>query len=168
MEEKIIELSKTKIMLGIFGSLAFVALGIWLIPRDPFIGWLSILFFGFTGIRLVIEVFNKKAGLIFNSMGIVINRSNFQAGLVPWNDIAGFSIFEVKGTKMLVILLKEPEKYIEMGNSIRRNLNKINYQMSGSPIAIASSTLKISFDELMQTAQDFYDRYGNDPQKFPL
>lgn len=164
MEEKIIELSKTKIVFGVFGSIAFVALGIWLIPRNAFIGWLGILFFGFAGIGWAKKLFSKKPGLILNSSGIVINRNNFQVGLVPWNDITGFSIFEVRGTKMLVILLKEPEKYIEIGSSIRRNLNKINYQMSGSPIAIASSTLKIGFDELKQTAQDFYDRYGKHTQ----
>lgn len=161
MEEKIIELSKTKIMLGVFGSLAFVALGIWLIPRNPFIGWLGVLFFAFAGIGWAKKLFSKKPGLVFNSIGIVINRNNFSIGLIPWSDITGFSIFEVRGSKMLVVLLNEPEKYIEVGSSIRRNLNKINYQMSGSPIAIASSTLKISFDELMEIAQNFYDRYGN-------
>lgn len=161
MEEKIIELSKTKILLGTFGSLAFVALGIWLIPRNPFIGWSGILFFGFAGIAWAKKLFSKKPGLIFNNIGLVINRNNFPIGLIPWSDITGFSIFEVRGSKMLVILLKEPEKYIEVGSSLRRNLNKINYQMSGSPIAIASSTLKISFNELMDTAKSFYDRYGN-------
>ena len=62
---------------------------------------------------------------------------------------------------MLVVLLKNPEKYIEIGSSIRRTLIKASYKMSGSPVVITSSSLKINFDELLKSCNEYFAKYGN-------
>lgn len=176
-EEKIIELSKTKITLLIFGSVAFIALGLWLSSLDSVaiessrrfnnptfvhgIGWLSVVFGVLCGIFGIKKLFDKKPGLVFNATGIIDNSSGICAGLIPWNEISGFDIYEVHKQKMLVILLKNPDKYIEMGNAIKRNLNKVNFKLCGSPIVITSSTLKVNFDGLLKISNEYLAKYGS-------
>ena len=62
---------------------------------------------------------------------------------------------------MLVILLKNPDKYIEMGNTLKRNLNKVNFKLCGSPIAITSNALQINFDELLKISNEYLAKYGS-------
>jgi hypothetical protein len=176
-EEKTIELSKTKLLLLIFGSLAFIGLGAWMVSldaaqieaqrrfNDPMfvhgIGWLAIAFFGWCGVIGIRKFFDKMPGLIFSSAGITDNSSGVSAGLIPWSDIIGFNIYEIQKQKMLIVLVKNPDIYIEIGSVIKRSLNRANYKMCGSPIAISSNSLKINFDELLKLSNEYFTKYGN-------
>lgn len=177
LDGKVIELSKTKIILLIVGSLAFVGLGLWLVSLDTTqiefqrrfnnpifmygIGWACIIFFGICGLYGIRKLFDKKPGLTFNSAGIIDNSSGIAAGLIPWEEIKGFSIYEIHKQKMLVILLNNPDKYIEMGNSFKRIINRTNYKMCGSPLSVTSNALQINFDELIEITNEYFTRYGN-------
>jgi len=174
--ETIIKLSKTKAILLILGSLAFVGVGIYLVYLDPVqienhtrfnnpllvhgIGWVCIVIFGLSGLYHIRKLFDKKPGLILNSTGIIDNSSGIAAGLIPWNDIKGFSIYEVNKQKMLVISLNNPNKYIEMGNLFKRSLNKANYKMCGSPLSITPNSLQINFDELLEVTNKYFNEYA--------
>ena len=176
-EEKVIELSKTKMLLLIFGTLAFVGIGLWMISLDAAhiesqrrfnnplfvhgLGYVSIVFFGLCGIIVMKKLFDKKPGFILSNTGITDNSSGFSAGFVAWNEIIGFDVYQTHNQKMLVVLLKNPEKYIEIGSSIRRTLIKASYKMSGSPVVITSSSLKINFDELLKSCNEYFAKYGN-------
>jgi hypothetical protein len=179
LEEKVIELSKIKLLFAILGSLLFVALGLWMVSIDsatieslrrynyPLIvrglGIVGILFFGFTGIMTLKKIFDKKPGLILNSMGIIDNSSSISDNiLIPWSEISGLNIYEVtKKQKFLVFLLKNPDKYIEAGNSLIHTLKRVNYEKSGSPLAISSNSLKISFNKLVEISNEYFAKYGN-------
>lgn len=176
-EEKIIELSKTKLLLLVFGSLAFIVIGAWMVSIDAAqieaqrrfnnplfvhgIGWVGILFFGWCGVIGARKFFDKKPGLIFSSVGITDNSSGVSAGLIPWNEISGFNVYEIQKQKMLIVLLKNPDKYIEIGSAIKRTLNRTNFKMCGSPVAISSNSLKINFDDLLKMTNEYFTRYGN-------
>lgn len=176
-EEKVIELSKTKLLLLIFGSLAFIGIGLWMVSLDAAhiesqrrfnnplfvhgIGYVSIVFFGLCGVIGLKKLFDKKPGLILSNAGITDNSSGFSAGFIAWNEITGFDVYQTHNQKMLVVLLNNPEKYIEIGSSIRRTLIKASYKMSGSPVVITSSSLKINFDELLKTCNEYFAKYGN-------
>jgi hypothetical protein len=176
LEEKVIELSKTKILLIVLGSLVFIAAGCWMVSLDvaqiesqrrfnsPLlvygIGWIGIVFFGFCWLYGINKLFDRKPGLIFSSIGITDNSSGVSAGLIPWNEIAGFSIYEIHRQKMLVVLLKNPDKYIEQGSVFKRTLNRTNYKMSGSPVAITSNSLKINFEELVNVSNQYFTKHG--------
>ena len=175
--EKIIRLSKTKIKLLIIGSLIFVGIGIWILQASvssvifPYafdkpllgriIGWVSTLFFGLTGAIGLTKYFDEKPGVILNSSGITDNSSGISAGFVPWSEVIGFGVFEINRQKMLVVLLKNPDKYIEVGNWFRRALIKANSKLTGSPIVIVSNSLKMNFDELLKTCNDYFIKYGS-------
>ena len=175
LDEKRIELSKTKIVLLIFLAIGFVALGAWLFSLEPAeivthmhrsplyvhgIGLACILFFGFAGIAGFRKLFAKGPGLVLNSSGIVYNPKDTAEGFIPWTDISGAEVFEVRRTKMLVVKLKDPQKYIERGSSLKQTLSKASYNMCGSPISINSGTLKMSFAELLSTFNQYHQKYG--------
>jgi len=174
-DEKIIELSKTKLRMLVIGSVIFVAMGLWMVQFDSVqiaarhrynspvlmygIGVIVILFFGFCGVVGIRKLLDKKPGLILNSAGIHDNSSGVAAGFVPWSEITGFSIFEMQKQKILVIKLLEPERYIMTGGAFKRILNRMNYKMCGSPVAISANSLKVGFDELLKICDSYLYKY---------
>ncbi len=182
IDEKIVELSKTKIALAILGTCAFVAIGIWLLFLDEAIirtsssyrllfnepmyarglGIVSIVIFGALALFFFKKLFDKKPGLVFNNSGIVDNASAVAAGFIPWSEITGYDIFEMPQQKMLIIMVGDPQKYVERGNAVQQKLNQANFKMCGSPISISANALKINFAELISTFQQYQQKYGSE------
>ena len=182
-DETVIELSRTKLVLIILGSCAFVAAGAWLLSfdaaeirsgrafplflSDPWVvygvGVAGILFFGVCGLYGLAKMFDRKPGLIFNSAGIVDNASGVAAGFIPWDEVTGASIYEVQKQKMLIIGVRSPQKYLDRGGALKRSLNKANSKMVGSPISIPSVALKINFAELVSLFDRYHQKYGGAP-----
>lgn len=179
-DETVIELSKTKIALLVLGSCAFVAAGAWLLTldaaevrsgrsfrlffNDPWVvrgaGVASVVAFGLLGLYGLGKLFDKRPGLVLNESGIVDNASAVAAGFIPWSEVLGAGVFEVQKQKMLVIGVRDPQKYIGRGGALRRALNEANYKMSGSPIAISSVALKVDFSELVSLFERYEQKYG--------
>jgi hypothetical protein len=178
-DETVIGLSKTKLALLLLGATAFVAAGIWMLSLDDAsirtqrrfndptyvhgLGLVSIVFFGACGLFALKKLFDKNPGLVFNSSGIVDNASSALAGFIPWSEVAGAEILEIQKQKMLVIRVRDPLEYIARGGSLRRTLNKANYNMVGSPISISSNTLAINFSELVSLFEQYRRKYGVGP-----
>lgn len=178
-DETIIELSRTKLVLLILGACAFVVAGVWLLSldaaeirsgrgfrfffNDPTVvygaGVASILFFGACGLYGLRKMFDKKPGLVLNSDGIVDNASGVAAGFIPWSEVTGSGVVEIQKQKMLVIGVRDPQKYIDRGGALRRAMNKANSGMTGSPVAIPSVTLKINFSELVSLFNRYQQKY---------
>ena len=178
-DEKIIELSKKKIALAILGSSVFVAIGIWMLSLDEAsiqssrsfklfwnnpmyvqgLGLLSIVLFGLLALFFFKKLFDKKPGLVFNNSGIVDNASAAAAGFIPWSEVMGADIFEMAQQKMLIIKVRDPKKYVERGNAVKRKLNQANYNMCGSPIAISANALKINFADLHTLFDEYQRKY---------
>ncbi|HEX8189739.1 MAG TPA: STM3941 family protein [Pyrinomonadaceae bacterium] len=179
-DETIIELSRAKLVLTVLGSCAFVALGAWLLSFDareiqygrsftffynspPIVygmGVAAILFFGLCGLYGLFKVFDRKPGLILNSSGIHDNASGVAAGFIPWAEVLGASVYEIHNQKMLVIGVRDPQKYLARGGALKRAFNKANAGMSGSPVSISSVALKINFAELVSLFNRYHQRYG--------
>lgn len=175
MTKKIeIPFSKNKLFFGIGGSILFVVLGIWLFLKadnsfqviNPIIvkgiGILSILFCGATGIFGIKRLFDKKHGLIIDSIGITDNSNASSFGLIEWNDITSITTKQVMSTKFLMIYVENPEKYIEKVKSgMKAKLMSSNLKMYGTPLSITSSTLKYDFGKLEQLIQTEFKRNKN-------
>lgn len=174
-DEKIIELSKNKIVVAILGACLFVAGGLWLFQMDASeiasqrrfnnplfvhaIAVATIGFFGLVGLCAVKKLFDAKPGLVLNASGIVDNASAISAGFIPWSEIAGFEIFDVAGQKTLIVKLTNPEKYVEAGGAARRALNRMNFRLGGSPVAIVSSCLQTDFNALLEVCTAYFHKY---------
>ena len=175
-DEKVIELSKTKILFLVTVACGFVVGGFWMLLLDSAeiavqrrfnspilvhgIGVVSIVFFGLCAVFGVKKIFDKRPGLILSATGIFDNSSGVAAGLIPWSEILGFDIFEVQKQKTLVVKVTKPERYIEVGGSVKRALNRMNFKLCGSPIAITSNALEIDFDELLEVCDTYFKKYG--------
>ena len=178
-DETIIGLSKKKIALLLLGASAFVAIGIWMFSRDDAsirsgrgmndpmlvhaLGLVAIVFFGIAGLVALKKLFDTKPALILNKSGIVDNASAVAAGFIPWSEVVGARIVDVQKQKMLVIDVRDPEKYLARGNLVKQTLNKANYKMVGSPVSISANVLAIDFSELTSLFDQYQRNYAGEP-----
>jgi hypothetical protein len=158
-----IPLSKKKILLLLFGAIAFVVIGVlFLINPSIFIssivrnttmifiaGLASVLFFGLCAIVAFRKLFDKKVGLVINREGIIDNSSGVSAGVVLWSDIKKIETCSVAGQKFLMIIVTNPQDYIDKVTSpLKRKAMAMNYKTYGSPISISANSLQTNFDRL--------------------
>ena len=166
IEDKIlIPISKAKLALMLIGSLIFVALGI-IYVNDPqtfispvnkskelifVVGIACVLFFGLASFYLFKKLFDNRPGLIISNEGIFDNSSATPVGLIRWNDIIKTDMIKIHGQRILLIKVKNPDKYIKKQESKRtRNVLKANQNFYGTPIAITANGLKIAFEQLQK------------------
>jgi len=128
----VIPLSKSKIVLMLAGAVVFVVLGVFFIIKpesfrnslfySPItivcVGVAAVLFFGFVVIALVKKLRDNTPGIIINNEGIVDNSSAVSAGLVIWDDITGIQIAQVMNQRFIMLILKNPNDYINMHTNI--------------------------------------------------
>lgn len=158
-----IQLSKKKISLLIVGALVFVLLGavaaiypnrlVSVIFRSleliRIVGIFSLVFFGVCLLFLIKHFINNKPGLIINEEGITDNTNATSVGLIKWNDITGIEKVQVLSSKILIILIDNPDDYIiRARNFISKKAMEANHKKYGSPISIISNSLKIDFEEM--------------------
>lgn len=171
-EEKTIYLSKVKITFLIVLAIMFVVLGVWLLTLDPQrienarrfnspvliygTAIAAIVFFGLCGIVGVRKLFDNSPGLILTAEGIYDNSSGVSGGLIPWREVVGISEYQIQRQKFVSILVQDPEKYVKRGNALKRMTNRANIKMCGTPINISANALKISYAELLQSIQEYY------------
>lgn len=174
LEEKVIALSKIKILLLTIGAVVFVLLGVWFLSLDAQtiesqrkfnsptlvygIGVVSIVFFGLCGLVGIKKFFDNSPGLIISSKGIQDNSSGVSAGLIPWEEVVGIGEYQIQKQKFISIQVKDPEKYANNGNALKRMANRANIKMCGTPVNISANSLKISYDELLETITEYYHR----------
>lgn len=179
--EKAIPRSKVKSVSYLLYSIFLVAFGLWIVilsyagpeANPPYhvplfveaCGWFSAVFGGLAASACVKNLFNREPGLILNSVGLSDKSSGFAHGFIPWADISEFYTYKVKSQQILVIVVNNPEKYINMGNAFRRGYNRFNYKLTGSPISMSSVALKISFEELLGVCNAYLSEYGSSNQQ---
>jgi hypothetical protein len=175
-DAKIIGLSRTKTLRLLGGSLAFVAGGAWMlhlsaadIERLPGFNlpWLThglgvvlVVFFGLGVLVGVRKLLDRRPGLVLDAQGLHDNTSGVSAGLVPWRDVTGFSVFEAFGQRSLIVHVSDPSKYAALGGIAGRALRRINLKLCGSPVTLASQSLQVGFDELVDLCLLYHHRYG--------
>ncbi len=170
-----IHTSKKKSMLLLIGSIAFVALGIWLLmdannltggrSKNPIIirgiGISSIIFFGlgiFVGIKRLIK---SEVALIINQNGINVNPKKSITEFIKWEDILGFEEIKIQSTRILIIAVKNPEYWLEKETStIRKKMMQFNIKNYNSPFNIAESGLNISTNELNERLNSYFKKYN--------
>jgi hypothetical protein len=164
-EEIIIPLSKLKLLLGLSGSICFVLLGGWLFTIVDFfikaVALIAIVFFGVVAIYISKKLFDNSPGLIINSKGIFDNSSGVAVGLIPWDQITGFSVSSIQSQRFLTVHVRYPENYLNKGNFMQRMAIKANANFYDSPVHISPNSLKINFDELVIVIHQYFEKYGN-------
>lgn len=158
-----IPISKSKLMLLLFFAIVFVAIGVMMFFVEPgsrrsvlnipairySVAIACIVFFGYAMIFMIKKLQEDEPGLIIDETGITDRSSSIAVGHIPWSDIQKFTIASVMNQKFLMIVVKNPNDYInKQTNALRRRgliYNQTNY---GSPISISANTLRIKLDKL--------------------
>ena len=164
--------SKFKLLTILLLSLGFVVLGVWMLYMSRFetaitlfllriIGLASIVFFGLCGLYPAIKLFDTQPRLVLDSVGIIDRSSAVSVGRIPWQDIRKIDITQVERQKFLTFYVIEPQRYVQRGNFLQRQMNALNYKLYGSPIQISSASLKISFGELNNLVLEYHHRYAS-------
>ena len=117
---------------------------------------------GFVGIK---KLFDKSPGLVLNSEGILDNSSGLSAGVIPWSEVVDIREYQVQKQKFVSIHVQDPEKYANNGNALKRMANRANIKMCGTPINISANSLKIGYEELLETIQEYYRNSRSNAQQ---
>lgn len=168
MERIEIYTSKKKSALLLICSITFVSIGVWMVTKEYsntknlLMGYLSIVFFGlgiFIGIKNLIK---PSIALIIDQNGININPRKSLTKFIEWDKILGFKVIKIQSTKILIIMVTNPDFWIEKEtNMIRKKLMQYNLNNYKSPFNIASSGLKINTNELNQKLNFYLKKYKN-------
>jgi hypothetical protein len=179
MERIEIYTSKKKSVFMLLGSLVFVALGIWMFMNaDNFTGWrgsnpmitqgiggAAVLFFGFgvfTGIKRLIR---SQLVLIIDPKGLSFNPEK-SPEVIEWKDILGFEEIKIHGQRIIIIGVTDPDYWIEKETSaFRRKLMQFNLNSYGSPFNIAAAGYDISYEELNEKLDYYFEKYRSEVQQ---
>ncbi|MCV9928778.1 hypothetical protein OIU83_13995 [Flavobacterium sp. LS1R49] len=158
-----IAMSKGKLIKFLFFSVLFLIGSLWILLCQPEVNNLILdnfilkngaailgILMGLGGIYFFTKkIFDKKPGVVIDSIGIIDNSSGVSIGRIPWSDVMGVIERTVITQKFVTIFLKNPEDYIDkQTNSLKKKMIKMNFKESGSPVSISANGLKIPFIEL--------------------
>ena len=138
--------SRKKNIFLLFLSLLFLAAGIYFVLHGEEIA---------AGKR---SLLNKRWVLRANPEGLYLRIRNEL--FIPWQEITGFEVFEVRGSKSVLIMLKDPQAYIAKEKSpFLRKMMQWNLRLCGTSVSISSSTMQISHKELLALLIEYWNKY---------
>ena len=115
-----------------------------------------IIFFGFTALIYLKMILSTKPVISISEKGICDNAS---FGMIEWEDVAGFRKLRVQKQDYILILLENPEKYIEKFNFFKQKWLSLNLKQYGTPVMIHTGNLKIDQEELLNIVQKEWTEY---------
>ena len=115
-----------------------------------------IIFFGFTALIYLKMILSTKPVISISEKGICDNVS---FGMIEWEDVAGFRKVRVQKQDYILILLENPEKYIEKFNFFKQKWLNFNLKQYGTPVIIHTGNLKIDQEELLNIVRKEWAEY---------
>lgn len=99
------------------------------------------------------EVNNTKPYMVVRDDGLIQNMTKYQSGLIRWEDIEAVKMRAVigKGSYMISILLKNPEKYIKDEKLLPRLRARREKDPDEGEITIVTTPFKGVADEAIMT-----------------
>lgn len=161
MQEIKIQLSKTKLVAILLGSVLFVVIGFWMLQYSDrmhklaplliqIIAIAATLLSGLCGLYAIIKLFDNKPGLVINDKGIFDNSSAINTGLIKWENITHVYISEISGQEFLTIEVNNAEELFLRQTGLKKLMLKWSKDWFGSPVQISSNALKCDFNELCE------------------
>lgn len=89
-----------KMVLLILGSGVFVAIGLWLFPRDPFLARACIIFFGLGAVIGVVGLLPNSSYLTLTEQGFLF-ASLYRKHFVAWSNVQSFIPVRIQRRRMV-------------------------------------------------------------------
>jgi hypothetical protein len=163
--------NKSKIIKHLLIAAAFVACGLWFLISPPqisnpifgnpvvltVVGLLVTIFFGGMGLFLLGKMWAKSPAIVLNDLGMDDRSSLFAAGFVPWAEISSTYILELKGQRMIMFQLGNPEAYLAKLGLVKRFFLHFNYRFYKAHLALSPNILDIPLEELHQKINSYME-----------
>ena len=145
-EPQIFEFNKLKNSILLLGCSAFVAIGIFILDKNPEIAWACIIFFGLGVIVALIQFYPNSTYLKLTNEGFEV-KSLFKSSFTKWSDVKDFREGQIKGNKMIFFDYTDQHKKWNSGKKVAKFL-------SGNEGAVQSS-YNIKTDELLILMEEY-------------
>jgi hypothetical protein len=150
-DELIVKTSLGKTLLIFLLSLGFAALSVWLINKQPLIGWVGTVF---AGLGILASLLMMRP----NYMYLRLDRDGFDCvrgsrhSRTRWRDVQRFQLVSLNGNKMIGIDYSPDYAAQKTGRAIAGSL-------AGIEGAIANH-YAMPIDDLLKTLESYRRRYG--------
>ncbi len=151
---RIFAASRWKALALLLGSMAFVALGVWMTSERPVIGWLCAGFFALGIPAAILMLLPNQVYLKLDPEGFEMG-SPFRKSRTRWRDVEGFELTAVKGAKMIAIIYRAD--YTEQSL-----LRKASAVMAGIEGGIANS-YAAPLAEVLAALEQWHARHASRP-----
>lgn len=170
-----IPLNNNKVILLMVASVVFFVLGLFMILSPEqfstfddddgymviLVGILSLLLGG-AGAYYSYKMFSEqKVGITIDQSGITDYSNSSSVGFIPWADITDIQSKEDKVTQYLLIMVKNPEAYLDKASTTQRMILKEKLKLYATPISIITTVLKCNFEELEKAVLEQFNEYQN-------
>ncbi|MDQ0478270.1 STM3941 family protein [Chryseobacterium sp. MDT2-18] len=174
-QEFIIKLNRKKTSLILLGGIVLTIISVLFVLNPKkyksfiffreeailYTGIIGLIFFGIASIYIGYRLFTNQTGIIVNDRGIYDNTTLSSVGWINWEDITDIEIYKVptgllmkNSISMVLVKVKEPDKYMMPFSSFKRNILNLNYKNYGTPITINTNGLSYSSIELLNILTD--------------
>jgi hypothetical protein len=148
-----------RILLLLLGSLCFVALGIWFAgllgaapkPGREWVGWLSILFFGFCFILGISRLFDRSDAIVVDQDGLFWRERS--DATIPWSEIQAIESRAIRRQRFICVYLKDARLYPP--TTFLGRLGNASRNMGFGDIALSTTGTNRSLRELRDALQRF-------------
>jgi len=151
-DELLIPASRKKAFVLLLGSLAFVAVGVFILKQNPWVAWLTMGFFGLGIPVSLLMLVSDRVYLKLTPEGLETSSLFNQKRLVRWHDVAGFRMGLVQNARMIEIVYRP-------GYTEQAALRKVASAMAGMEGAIANSYV-LPLDRLLERLNEWHARHG--------
>ncbi|NLZ80658.1 MAG: hypothetical protein GX913_02465 [Clostridiales bacterium] len=168
MEEIVIEKKKLKAMLKVAGGSLLVFASVMLFSyglRQKIViywimGLIAILFFGILFLNLLSGSLEMKPLLTITFDGIIDSSSKSSVGFISYQDIEEFCIIRLYGRKVIGIIPKDENDFINKLSPVKQVIAKSNVNMKFSPCTIRADRAKdMSLEDIFTLLKKRLDDY---------
>jgi hypothetical protein len=170
MQKTEIYTSKKKALWLLMGSLAFVAISIWMfshaaeMKRNPLlirtVSIISLLFFGFSFFIAIKQLLKTDLVLVIEPEGITVKPGQANTFHIKWDEITGFKKFKIYQTRIIIILVENPGYWLEKEtNMLKKKLMQTNLRNYGSPFNLSANSLSTDHETLMSLLNTYWQAY---------
>jgi hypothetical protein len=137
MDAIVFQTSPTKWIALMIGSLAFVALGLWLAlsGSSVVIGWINVAFFGACSVIYIRHLADRRPRIVVDECGVTDNLLG--VGCIEWADVVGAELRFVRGSPILSLELRDPSKYVIRLSPFMRRMTAANKVLGFTEISLS-------------------------------
>ena len=97
----------------------------------------------------------KNKDFIIDSKGFQVKSNLVLSQTVFWEEVTGFEIQKDLFNKVIIVKLKDPQKYLQDKDNFTASFLQYNYKHFGSPIIISSNIYGYEAEKLMIVLEEY-------------